>query len=103
MPWDHGAEELGVGLWSLAWFQLQWNAKSRDLQIAIKELVPVLIASFLWGHNWRRNKVLVYCNNEAVVFILNKRDSKDPYMAHMLRTLFFIEAQFQFQFSSSSK
>ena len=35
--------------------------------------------------------MLVYCDNEAVVFTLNKRYSKDPYMAHMLRTLFLLK------------
>ena len=80
-----------------AWFQLQWNIKSQCLQITIKELIPILTASFLWGHNWRRHNVLVYCDNETVVFTLNKRYSKDPYMIHMFCTLFFVEAYFQFQ------
>ena len=92
----------GCGAWcGTAWFQLQWNAKSQCLQIAVKELIPVLIASFLWGDKWRGHNVLLYCDNEAVVLILNKRYSKDPYMAHMLRTLFFVEAQFQFQLKAT--
>jgi len=38
-----------------------------------------------------------YCDNEAVVVILNSRHSKDLHLMHMLRTLFFIEAQYQFK------
>ena len=73
------------------WFQLQWNGKSQHLVIAIIELIPVLIASFIWGHKWKGHNVLVYCDNEAVVFVLNKCYSRDPYLAHMLRTLFFVQ------------
>ena len=92
----------GCGTWcGSAWFQLQWNIKSQCLQIAIKELIPILIASFLWGHNWRRHNVLAYYGNEGVVFTLNKKYSRDPYMAHMLCTLFFVEAHFQFQLQAT--
>ena len=45
--------------------------------------------------------MLVYYDYEAVVFTLNKRYSRDPYMAHMLRTLFFVEAHFQFQLQAT--
>ena len=92
----------GCGAWcGPLWFQLQWNGKSQHLQIAIKEFIPVLIASFIWGHKWKGHNVLVYCDNEAVVFVLNKCYSRDCYLAHMLRTLFFIEAHFQFQIKSA--
>ena len=45
----------------------------------------------------RGHIVMARCDNEAVVFVLNKRYSKDPHLAHMLRTLFFVEAHFQLQ------
>jgi len=73
----------------------------QNLQIAIKELISILIASFLWGHKWRKHKVLAYFDNEAVVYVLNKWYSKDLYMAHMLRTFFFVEAHFQFQLTAA--
>jgi len=92
----------GCGAWcGTEWFQLQWKGESQNLQIAVKELIPILIASFLWGRKWGKHNVLVYCDNEAVVHVLNKRYSKDPYMAHMIRTLFFVEAHFQFQLTAA--
>jgi len=36
-----------------------------------------------------------------VVFVLNKHYRKDPYLAHMLHTLFFVEAHFQFQIKAA--
>ena len=56
-----------------------------------------MVALFLLGQKWRGHKVLARCDNEAVVVILNKRYSKDLHQAHMLRTLFFVEAHFQLQ------
>ena len=86
----------GCGAWSESkWFQLAWGEQSKHFQIAIKELIPVMIASFLWGRNWRGYKITVYCDNEAVVCVLNNRYSRDCHLAHMLRILFFVEAYFQ--------
>ena len=40
----------GCGAWcGLEWFQLQWDDQSQHFQIAIKELVPIMVALFLWG------------------------------------------------------
>ena len=92
----------GCGAWcGTEWFKLQWDDQSQHLQIAIKELVPIMIALFLWGQKWKGHKVLARCDNEAVVVVLNKRYSKDPHLAHMIRTLFFVEAHFQFQLKAA--
>ena len=70
-------------------------------QISIKEFMPVLIATLIWGHKRKGHNVLIYCDNEAVVFVLNKHYSRDSYLAHMLHTLLFIEAHFQFQIKAA--
>ena len=36
------------------------------------------------------------CNNEAVVAVINSRSCKDGDMLYLLRSLFFLEAKFQF-------
>ena len=60
----HGAAEPGVG----------WNGSSFSgmsyHSIFIKELIPIMVALFLWGQKWRGHKVLAHCDNEAVVVIL---------------------------------
>ena len=79
----------GCGAWcGVEWFKLQWDDRSQHLQIAIKELIPIMVALFLWGQKWRAHKVLAHCDNEVMVVILNKRYSKDLHLAHMLHTLF---------------
>ena len=92
----------GCGAWcGSEWFHLQWDDQSQRFHITIKELVPIMVALFLWGPKWRGHKVMARCDNEAVVVILNKRYSKDPHLAHMLRTLFFVEAHFQLQLKAA--
>ena len=91
----------GCGAWSNSdWFQLPWDQVSQHFQIAIKELIPVLIATVIWGKKWKGCLVVANCDNEAVVVILNSRCSKDPHLMHMLRTLFFIEAHYQFKITA---
>ena len=91
----------GCGAWSNSdWFQLAWDKALHHFQIAIKELIPVLIATVIWGKKWKGYSVVANCDNEAVVTILNSRHSKDLHLMHMLRTLFFIEAQYQFKITA---
>jgi len=91
----------GCGAWSgTCWFQIEWDAQSINCQITTKELAPILVAAIIWGHQWKGQAVTAYCDNEAVMCTLNSRYSKDLYLMHMLRTLFFIEAHFQFEISS---
>ena len=87
--------------WQDRWCQLQWNACFRDEDIAVKELVPVLVASALWGHNWRGKVVLFVSDNAAVVSILNSGYSRDKTLMHLLRCLFFMAASFNFWYSAS--
>ena len=39
--------------WNSDWFQLAWDQASQHFQIAIKELIPVLIATVIWGKRWK--------------------------------------------------
>ena len=91
----------GCGAWcGLKWFQMQWNDGTKYFSIAIKELIPIIIAAVIWGRNWTGHKVIARCDNESVVTVLNSRYSKEPHVMSMLRTLFFIEAHLQFSISS---
>lgn len=35
-----------------------------DTSIAVKELVPIIIAVAIWGHMWRGNIMLCDCDNQ---------------------------------------
>ena len=70
------------------------------MHIAIKELIPIMIATLVWGQLWSGGRVIAHCDNTAVVSVLNSRYSQDKMLMQMLRGLFFIEAYFQFQLSA---
>ncbi len=86
--WGAGA------VWLPHWFQFQWNAAFQQEGITQKELLPVVLACMVWGPMWSNSVVLVSCDNQAVVAILNSGYSKDPVVMHLLRCLFFILARF---------
>ena len=89
---------MGCGAWHYdRWFQLQWKQDSDVVNIAVKELIPILIGAFIWGKQWKGATITAHCNNAAVVAILNSRYTADDHMIQMLCCLFFVEAHSQFQ------
>lgn len=76
------------------WFQLKWEQNAVQLNIMIKELIPIVIAVMLWGNSWAGMTIQARCDNQAVVEIINRRSSKDQEAMHLLRCLSFAEARF---------
>lgn len=91
----------GCGAWfNKHWFQLEWDSHSSAKSIAIKELIPIVIAAAIWGSQWSGKHLRSRCDNSAVVAVLNSRSCKDKDLMQLLRCLFFFEAQYQFHVSS---
>ena len=44
---------------------------------------------------WNKQQVVVHCDNEAAVVVLNSGYSRDPHIMHLLRALIFIKAWYQ--------
>jgi hypothetical protein len=91
----------GCGAWhGNQWFQIAWNSSTASLNIAAKELIPIIVASAVWGLVWKGGRVLAHCDNAAVVEVVNRRSCRDPNLMQMLRCLFFFEAHYQFELSA---
>ena len=73
----------------------------QETHITVKELVPIVLAAAVWGSDWRGRNVMSYCNNAAVVAILNKGDSKEPQVMHLMWCLAFLKVKFQFSLFAS--
>ena len=58
-----GSFGCGAFVNKLGWFQLQWPDSWQPINIAAKELVPVVIAAAVWGHCWTRKGVCFRCDN----------------------------------------
>ena len=89
----------GVGCgawWCPQWIQLKWapGMKFGELPITQKEVLPVVLACAVWGKQWSGSAVMVHCDNEAAVSVLNSGYSRDPNIMHLLRCLFFIKASY---------
>ena len=82
--------------WDQKWFQLKWAGMLEQAHITIKELVPIVLGAAVWGREWRGRTVHVWCDNSAVVAILNWGNSRDPEAMHLMRCLAFIKEKFQF-------
>ena len=84
-----------------AWFIGQWPPHWACVDIAVKELVPVLLAAALWGPSWRGQHVLFHIDNMAVVQVVRNLNASNPLLCHLLRCLYFYSAHFRFTFSAT--
>lgn len=103
--WSDASGSLGCGAIcpSLGrWIQLLWDGREKALavgqadSITWMELLPIVLASAVWGPEWHGQSVLVYCDNTGAVAVANSGYSKAPRIMHLLRCLFFIRAYYQF-------
>ena len=51
------------------WIADPWPPELRDRSIQWQELYPIALACLLWGHHWSGKKLLLHCDNQAVVDI----------------------------------
>ena len=80
----------GCGAWyDSRWFQLKWEGHIQSAHITVKELVPIIIASVIWGPHFHGKRVLSNCENSAMVTILNSRYSRDNTLMQLSCCLFF--------------
>ena len=88
----------GCGAWyGNQWLQLAWpKCKVEEWLIAVKEIIPIVLAGFLWGERWRGKLVLAHYDNLAVVQVVNAGYCKDPNLMQHVRCLFLIMAHFEF-------
>ena len=114
MLWDLGMcqAQLQVysdasGSWGCAaiqdhhWLQLKWTPKFQNLSIAIKELIPVVLAAATFGYQWSGKVVQFVVDNSAVVEVVKSTYSKEPHMMHLIHLLVFFAARFNFWFTAS--
>ncbi len=80
------------GFFKGEWFSEAWPKEMLNLPSACKstalfELYPIVVASLLWGSKWSRKQIVVLCDNEATVNMINKGRSKTPAINRFLRRL----------------
>ena len=63
------------------------------LDIAYLEMVNILVAIRLWGRLWQHKKIIIKCDNQAVVSILKLGKTKDSTLACIARNILFEAAR----------
>ena len=64
----------------------------RNWTIVHLEMINILIAIRLFKFQWASQKVLIRCDNEAVVTVLKSGKTRDPYLAACARNIWFESA-----------
>ena len=93
----------GGGAYYADWFYSHWETDFpaiAKLHINLKETFSVFLASLRWAESWRNKHIVVYSDNAATVFMLNKGSSRNSIAMVWLRQLFWLSAVFNFQLTA---
>ena len=85
----------GAEIWGCQWFHFRWPDSWQNINIAVKELLPIVMATAIWGKEWSGQSVRCWCDNEAVVAVVNTGWCRDRHLMHQMRSLFFYAAHFR--------
>ena len=72
------------------WKQLQWTRGLETMRvgegdnITWMELLPIVLASALWGPAWRGQRIIVHCDNTGTVAVANSGYSRALRIMHLL-------------------
>ena len=82
------ASDLGfAGTYGGHWIQGHWDDTWRQLNIAVRELYPILVLAKLFGHLWENHTIIFHCDNQAIVAVINKQTAKNKNIMILLRPL----------------
>lgn len=100
-----GNSQLGCGAYFRGrWAQFRWPCSWCDSDImknmSLLELIPIILALWIWSPELRNKKVSFYIDNQALVSIINKRKSKDKNIIKLIRSLVFLTMDNIIQFKA---
>ena len=64
-----------------------------NLTIVHLEMVNILVALRVFAHLWSKQRILVKCDNQAVVHVLTTGRTKDAFLAACARNIWLVSAQ----------
>ena len=76
------------GIFRTQWFQGKWlpqqTLNTKNISIDWQELYAIVVASYICA----QKRVVFYCDNQAVVSIINSKRSKSPRIMDLVRAFF---------------
>ena len=82
------------GRWQNIVYHLPIDRGYANLGIVQLEMINILVALHTFGSTWKGKRILVKCDNDAVVHVLNTGRTKDPYLGACARNVWFESALF---------
>ena len=77
------------------------NSDMGSLPITQLEMLNVLVATKLWGPRWANRRVNIFCDNLAVVQVLQSGSGRDPYLLAVARNVWLYAAKWDIEFQFS--
>ncbi|XP_077985143.1 uncharacterized protein LOC144439784 [Glandiceps talaboti] len=68
----------------------------QNYHISCLEIMAVMVACKLWANKLSGHQILIQCDNEATVHVLNAGRTRDPVMLDCVREVWFVAAKYQF-------
>lgn len=59
----------------------------QDLSIGYLELYSLTVGILLWGEHFKNQRIIVYCDNQSVVHMLNNTSSKCKHCMLLIRMI----------------
>ena len=72
----------------------------KDLHVTHKETLAVVLAAEHWSPNWSNKHVIIHCDNQAAVGIINKGSTLIASIMPYLHRLFWLSAIFNFRITA---
>ena len=87
------------GLCGLQYFHYSYPKRILDQGMPIHdlEMLAVILAVRVWGKNFAGMRVQIYCDNEAVVQVINSSKTRDPFLGSCLRELWLVVSKYGFE------
>ena len=69
------------------WWAIKIPKNYENYSIVHLEMLNILVALRVWAKQWSNKKILLKCDNQAVVSVLNSGKSQDMTLAAMARNI----------------
>ena len=91
------ASDLGIGaVFKDEWFSVELSSAEKSMSIAWRELLAIVVACATWGEKLPGKKILLHCDNSAVVEIVNTGTCRCREIMCLVRGLFSICVKYNF-------
>ena len=82
------------------WLHGKFTPAWKDINIAVKELLPIVSAVELWGPLMANSRILFMCDNMSIVAVINSHTSRDHQIMKLLRRLVVATMTYNIHFAS---